>query len=160
MNEETKNGIMIGVTVILILVVVYFTTAVFMTGEIGGNKKGNKKTTATSSKVTSSYKNMIIASKTFSQAQGEYMVLFFDENEVSDNLKSALTSYDALTDKLKLYKVNVDEIINAYVKGDGFNADASNAKELKISDVTLLTIKGGKIASDVHGESEIINKLK
>lgn len=160
MSKEVKNGIMIGITVVLILGVVYLTTAIFMTGEIGGQKETTKSTTTKETSSQSQFKNMIIAGKTFGMNNDNYMVLFFFEKELSDELKSAIISYDSADKDVKLYKVNVDEAINAYVKGDAFNAGATNAKDLMIKDVTLVTIKNNKITSFVDDETQIINKLK
>ena len=38
MKNEIKNGIVIAICVILISVIVYLTTAIFLTGEIGNKK--------------------------------------------------------------------------------------------------------------------------
>lgn len=43
MRNELKNGIILSITVILIILVVYLTTAVFMTGEIGSKKNSEKR---------------------------------------------------------------------------------------------------------------------
>ena len=101
MRNELKNGIILSITVILIILVVYLTTAVFMTGEIGSKKSSEKKTTTTNA--ASSYENKILASKVFDQTPETYKVLIFSEQDVSDDLKSAITSYSGNT---KLYLVN------------------------------------------------------
>lgn len=162
MNNDLKNGIVITITVVLVLAVVYLTTAVFMTGEIGSSKanKKNKVTTTKSNVTTNLYDNMIIASKTFDQPNDEYMVIFFSEKEASDNLKSAISSYDSGNKAVKLYKVNTDEVINKFVVSEEVNMDATNYNELKINDVTIITIKDKVITSYVVKEEAVIDKLK
>lgn len=163
MSKEIKNGIAISITVILVIVIVYLTTAVFMTGEIGNNKTDKKSETTTkqtSSSVSKMFDNMIIASKTFDQKNDEYMVIFFHGNDISETLKSAITFYDSSNSKGKLYKVNMDDVINKFVLSDEQNSGATNYNELKINDITLITIKNKAIASYVTEEENVINNLK
>lgn len=158
MKEELKNGIVITITVILILVTVYFTTAVFLTGEIGGENK-EKETPETTEPISSEYENMIIASSTFKQLNEEYMVMFYSK-DASEAIKTALKTYDSMNKETKLYKVNMDEAINKYVKSNEINSSATNSDELKVNGSTLIVIKNGVISSYVTNEEEIISKLK
>lgn len=168
MKDEVKNGIIISVCVVIIIVLVYFMTAVFMTGEIGGNNKKEAEDTSTmekedpntSSSLSESYNNMIIASKTFNMSDEKYMVLFFSKKNASDSVKSALSSYDSGTHDVKLYKVNVDEVINSYVISDSENPIPTSSKDLKIKENALITISSGKVSSYLTKETDIINALK
>ncbi len=159
MKTEVKNAIIISVTVILILVIVYLTTAVFMTGEIGGNKGNDEKknTTTTSAKVTSIYDDMIIAGETLSRKEANYMVIFFSNDEATTRLKNAISNYDGET---KLYKVNVDEAINSYVVSKDQTINVSSSKDLKVKVPTLLKISNGVVSNSINEESEILNELK
>ena len=155
MRNELKNGIILSITVILIILVVYLTTAVFMTGEIGSKKSSEKKTTTTNA--ASSYENKILASKVFDHSPETYIVLFFWELDVSDDLKSTITSYSGNT---KLYLVNKDEAINKYVSSDTDNVKPDNSSSLKVKKEALLTISNESVTSYVTNESEIIDELK
>lgn len=162
MSNEIKNGITITITVILVIVIVYLTTAVFMTGEIGTGKTNSesKTTTTTNSSVSKLYDNMIIASKTFDQNKDEYMVIFFYGNDVSDELDGAITAYDSSNNKIKLYKVNVSDVINKFVLSEHENSKATNYNELKINDITLITVKDKVITSYITKEENVIDNLK
>lgn len=155
MKNEVKNGIIIAICVMLIIVVVYFSTAIFMTGEIG--RKKSKTTTTTTSEIKSEYDNMIIASNTFKMYDDEYMVIFYSSKDSSDDLKNAISNYSG---ELKLYKVNTHEAINSYVKSDYDNKTANESNDLKIKDNALITIKNGTITTYVSNDEEIINALK
>lgn len=155
MKNEVKNGIILSVVVIVVILVVYLTTAVFMTGEIGSKKNSEKKTTTTNT--ASNYENKILASKVFDQTPETYKVLIFSEQDISDDLKSAVTSYSGDT---KLYLVNKDEAINKYVSSDTDNVKPDNSSSLKVKKEALLTISNGSVTSYVTNESEIIDELK
>lgn len=166
MKEEMKNGLMVSGVVVLILLIVYLCTAFFLTGEIGNKKDVTTKTTETEDSTettkapTAEYKNIILASKTFSQKEEKYMVLFYSNKEVSDTIKTLMTNYDAATHDVKLYKVNINEAINNYVIGDTENALAQSVSELKIKGTTLVTIQNGLNVSYTSDNSEIINIIK
>lgn len=167
MRNEVKSGIIISVCVVIIIVLVYFITAIFMTGEIGGNTKKNVKDTLNEQKEdqsdslsSQSYDNMIIASRTFKMSDEKYMVVFFSKKSASDSIKSALSSYDSKEHEVKLYKVNVDEVINSYVKSDLDNNNPTSSEDLKIKENALITIESGKASSYLTGETDIINALK
>lgn len=161
MSNEIKNGITITITVILVIAIVYVTTAVFMTGEIGNGKaNSNSKTTTTNSSASKLYDNMIIASKTFDQNKDEYMVIFFYGNDVSNELDAVIKAYDSSNNKTKLYKVNVSDVINKFVLSEQQNSEATNYNELKINDITLITVKDKVITSYITKEENVINNLK
>lgn len=154
MNDEIKNAIPITIFVVLALVAVYFITAIFKTGEL--NNK-NKNTTTTAADVTTLYDDMILANNTFDKGNGEYMVLFFHNNDLSESLKTIMNNYSG--DK-KLYKVNLDEAINKFVISEEENQNATSASELKINKTTLITISNKSIISYITDEKEIKNTLK
>lgn len=156
MKDEIKNGIMLGVFVIIILVVVYFATAIFMTGEIGGKKTKDTKTTTTASS-TNQYNNRIIASKIFSRSEESYMVVIFSNKKASNELKEMVKNYNG---SIKLYVVNVDEAINRSLKSDTDNLYVQDSSSLKVKENALLTISGGVITKAVTGGANIISELK
>lgn len=162
MKNEVKSGVIIAITVIIVLVVVYLTTAIFMTGEIGNRETPtkNNKEVKTNDNVSNLYDNMIIASKTFEQPNDEYMVIFFSQRSSNETLNDAISSYDSIGKETKLYKVNLDEVINKFVVSQESNNNASNYSELKINDTTLITIKNKEITSYVVGDKNVIDKLK
>lgn len=158
MKEEIKSAIIISIVVLFIIGITYFTTAFFLTGEIGrGNLSNESSEVSEEAEATSLYKDMIIASKTFTQKKSEYNVLFFSNNNASDAIINILSSYSG---SLSLYKVNTDEAINKYVVSEESNPNATNASELKINGTTLITIKDGVITSYITGDTDIIKNLK
>lgn len=159
MKEEIKKSIIIAISVLFVIAVTYFAVAMFLTGEIG-NTKNESETVLSDTGVSLSYDNLIIAGNTFSQKENDYMVIFFSEKKASEALKNSLSSYDSAQKSLKLYKVNLDEAINSFVKSDENNTTATNSKELKIKQNTLITINNGTIISYIEDETEILNILK
>ena len=156
MKEEVKSALIISITVIIILVITYFLTALFATNEFGGNNKSKKE----ESYLKHDYDNMITASSTFSKSENEYMVLFFSEKKMSETLKLVLKSYDSKEDAQKLYKVNTDESINSYVLSNDENIKPASSSDLKVKVPTLIKIKNGGVTEYINNESQILNLLK
>ena len=103
---------------------------------------------------------VIVYFKTFNMLDETYMVIFFSKKNVSESLSSALTSYDSSNNDVKLYKVNIDEVINNYVKGDTDNLNPTSSKDLKIKNNALITISNGRVSSYINDDEEIIDTLK
>ncbi len=159
MKSEIKNGIIISIIVVLVLAIVYFITAVFMTGEIGGST-GGEKTESTQSNSASNYENKIIAGRVFNQPEDNYMVILFSENDASDDLKNAISNYDSDSKDVKLYKVLLNEAVNKYVVSSKDNTTPSSSKDLKVKKSALLTVSFGSVTSYLTDEEQIINALK
>ena len=161
MKDEIKSKILLIVCVLIIIIGTYFITAIFMTKEIGSKKEdSNENTESSNSGLSLSYYNLILAGDTFNVSSDKYMVLFFSEKDSHDYLKNAFKAYDSNDNTIKLYKVNIDEPINSFVKGKEKNEAASSIKELSITGDTLVTIENGRIVSYVDVEDDIINALK
>ncbi len=160
MRSEIKNGVIISVVVVIIILLVYFITAVFFTGEIGNNKKDKKTSETTQSQKASLYDDMTIAGRIFNQKEEKYLVIMFSQENISEDVKNAISKYDSSSKDLKLYKVNLDEAINKYAVAKSDNYNPTNSKELKVSKNALLTISSGVVTSYVNNDEDIINALK
>ena len=86
MKSEIKSAVIIFFTVIIVLGVVYFISA-YNTGQIG-HKKYTKSDQASTN--APSYSNMIALSKTFSQSEDKYMVLFFSNKDIKESLSKQM----------------------------------------------------------------------
>lgn len=156
MKEELKNGIVISVFVIIIILVVYFSTAVFMTGEIG-NKKSEDKSTTTTKSDFNEYNNRIISSNIFNRSEDTYMVVIFSNKKASNELKDKVKNYAGDT---KLYVVNLDEAMNKSIKSDTDDLYVSEPSSLRVKENALLTISNGTVINAVTGGVNIISNLK
>ena len=86
MKQEVKSVVITVICVGLIIAVVYLSTAYFLTGEIGNKSKITKKTTESYSGLSLNYENMIIAGKVFDMKESSYMVIFFSQDKINDEL--------------------------------------------------------------------------
>ncbi len=157
MNDK-KGSITLIIAVLGVIAITYFATAFFLTGEIG-----NKKETTDATKVEETeeveemFSNMIMTSKTFSQKESKYMVLFFSKKDLTYDFKQLINNYSKDT---KLYKVNLDEAINNFAASEKVNSNVQNYKDLKVKAPTIITIEKGKNISYISGKDKVIDIIK
>lgn len=156
--DNKKGSITLIIAVLGVIAITYFVTAYFITGEIGNKKEETKEeTTQKQEEVTEIFSNMILASKTFTQEESKYMVLFFSKKDLSYDFKQIINNYSKDT---KLYKVNADEAINSYILSNEENINAQSYKDLKIKTPTIITIEKRKNISYISGKDKVIDIIK
>ena len=157
--DDKKSSITLIIAVLGVIAITYFATAFFLTGEIGNNKTDNEETKEVeeTEEVTEIFSNMIIASKTFTQKESKYMVLFFSKKDLTYDFNQIVNNYSKDT---KLYKVNADEAINSYILSNDENINAQSYKDLKIKTPTIITIEKRKNISYISGKDKVIDIIK
>ena len=140
-RKNVMNTVKIIVGIVLVLVVFYIAS-----GILTGQYKLSKKNTIDTS--------VILASKTFSQKNLEYYVIFYDfEGSDAESVKDIIDTNTAHT----FYKVNIKSKLNSsYVSIFG-NAGADNIEEFKVSSLgtTMVHINDGHNAEYLEGIDEI-----
>ena len=149
-KNSIKKYVIITSSLIIVLTLLYFVTALFITKELDWfNKKDND------TSESNSISNTILASATFKQSETEYYVYFYDFNEE----KNSIT--DIVNNKLsgeKVYKVNTASAMNTNYVGETGNKNSKTLEELKVVAPTLIKISEDKIVKYYEGK-EITDNL-
>ena len=149
-KNPIKKYVIITSSLIIVLTLLYFVTALFITKELDWFNKTDNDTSE-----SNSISNTILASATFKQSETEYYVYFYDFNEE----KNSIT--DIINNKLsgeKVYKVNTASAMNANYVGETGNKNAKTLEELKVVAPTLIKISEDKIVKYYEGK-EITDNL-
>lgn len=137
---------------LIILLVLYYIVAVFITKEIDISNKKQNTQEETNSNVSS---NKILASNIFNQSEDTYYVYFYDFNEPDSNISSAISSKD-----LKFYFVDTSSALNQkYVTEEAGNRNVTGIDNLKVKSPTIIGITNDTVTSYYEGSSEIITFL-
>lgn len=140
--------------VILIILVVYFALAIFVTKEF--NVSNNESQSESTSDTTDSVTDKVVAANIFNQSEDTYYVYCYDFNEEDDGLKQAFGNVNGV----KVYRLDTSNSFNSkYVTEGAGNKSATNLDSLKISNPTLLVISGDSIRGYYEGRVEIIKFL-
>lgn len=147
--KPIKKYIVILCSLIIVISIMYFVTALFITKDL--NWFNNNNNINKNNEVT----NTILASAIFKQSEDEYYVYFYDFNEE----KNSIT--DIVNSKLsgeKVYKVNTSSAMNNNYIGETGNKNAQTLEELKVTSPTLIKISEDKIIKYYEG-NEITDNL-
>ena len=149
-NTMKPITFVIIVAVILVLfIVLYLLTSIFVTKDFGTNKKNNssdnKETTIT---------NKILAGDSLRQVEELYYVYYYDSTNEDKEVSSIVSS---LNDKV--YRVDLHDDFNSNFVGEPSGA-VSDISSLKVSDPTVIKVESEKITNFYNGKEEIQIGLK
>ena len=146
---STLIKLIIGV--VLILFVLYYVVAIFITKEIEVSW-GND---SASDNVASSVENKIIAKNVFNQSEIEYYVYFYDFADSDENIENAIGLADAI-----VYRVDTGSALNKnYVTEDDGNRNVTSIEDLKVKSPTLIKVNNDKVTAYYEGGNEILGFL-
>ncbi len=138
---------------LILLLVVYYAIAVFVTKEIDISNGNNKKEETKENINTTNDK--ILASNIFKQKEEEYYVYFYDFSDEDGMVANAIMG---ISDKV--YRVDTSSGLNSkYVTEENGNSDATSLDELKVTSPTVIKIEADKIVEYYEGSSEITKNL-
>ena len=137
---------------ILILFVLYYVTAFFITEELVLNF-GNDKESGIKEAVD--VKGKILARNTFSQKEGSYYVYFYDFDKPDASIENALSKKE-----LTMYRVDSGNALNMkYITDGESKLDITSINELKVKSPTIIMVLAGQVAVYYEGYDDIIKFL-
>lgn len=151
-NSHTKKTIFTLIGVVLFIGLAYV-AALFFTGELSFKKKDYS-----TPEPEIQYEEILLG-QSLNREREEYLVLFYD-GETS----ASVTGLTGLPE-LKVYKVNMDNVLNKEYKvkdGEKANNNIKNIKsvtDLKVKAPTLIKVKNGKITEYKEGEDTVYKYL-
>lgn len=138
---------------ILILLVLYYIIAVFITKEINISWSNDNETTENNA--SSSVLNKILAKNIFNQSEETYYVYFYDFSDADSGIASAINNSD-----LTIYRVDTGSALNQnYVTEDDSNRNATSISDLKVKNPTLIKVSADQITAYYEGRIEILDFL-
>ena len=150
-QKEIKKFLVILFCVVVIVLGFYF----FTKDVVEKDKKDNKKAS-----VTFNY-DQIILGELFNRPYDEYYVIAFNRKDPKSNYYySFFSRYKSKEEASKIYIADLEDSMNSkFYSKESSNPKSSSLEDLKLSDLTLLKIKGKKITKFVEKEEDIIKEL-
>ena len=141
----------------IILFVLYYFIAVFITKEVDiSGKKSNTTSEESTSSSSSNVSNAILAQRTFEQSEEEYYVYYYDFSDEDKTISSILNNKSNIT----LYRVDTSSALNQnYVTEENGNRNVTGINDLKVKNPTLIKVTGDKVTLYAEGVNEIVNYL-
>jgi len=156
--EELDNSVKlstlfkIGVFCIVILLVLYYLVAVFITKEIDISWSSDNETTDVESNNVS---NRILAKNIFNQSEETYYVYFYNFSEADSGIESAISGKD-----LTIYRVDAGSALNQnYVTEENGNRNVTSISDLMVKSPTIIKIDADKVTAYYEGRNAILDFL-
>ena len=143
-DADYKKVLLVAGIIIIVFAAFYFLT-VFITG------RSTTKTNTTTGETYISYSE-IMAGRSFSMPENEYLVLYYDksDSELLSTYSSIVSSYRSKEDHLTIYTVDMSDALNKTYISEEKNISPSNVSELKINGPTLIRFREGQVANFVE----------
>ena len=143
------NRVVLVVGIIVIVFCLFYFLTVFLT-------KQDKQNIVESDETNISYTE-VLAGRSFSLPEEEYLVLYydFDDEEISSDLSSDVLTYKSGTDALTIYTSNMGSAFNQSYVSEESNISPKDAASLAINGPTLIHFKEGSVVEYLEGFDSI-----
>ena len=104
----------------------------------------------------------IMAGRSFSMSDGEYLVLYYDstDEDINDIYSSLPSKYRSKEGAVSIYTVNMGEGLNKGMIAEESNTHPNNASELAINGPTLIRFNNHEVVDYYEGEESIKSVLE
>lgn len=159
-KEEVTSKVVKDFVVLVIVIMGVFGLVYLLT--VGAGKIGwfDQRYTAPSIEEANISYDIIEAGTMFNRSEENYYVVIGDFSTNNMYIDSLIGAYKEKEGAKKVYKVDLSNGINAFLKGEEAKTTSSNVNKLSINDFTLIEVKNGVNAYSVVGTDEIANILK
>ena len=157
LDEDIVKKIYLVLAIVVFFCLFYILTIYITNKNSDDNSTNNDSET---SEVSISYEN-IIAGRSFSMGEEEYLVLYYDktDEELSSTVLDIIDSYSQKEDKLKMYIVDMHDALNSSYSSDESNTHPTNATEIKINGPTLIKFSNKEVSLYLEGTDNISDYL-
>ncbi len=149
-TEGVWSKVFVAIGVVVFILAFYLLT-LYLTS------KGDTSTNNTVTEEAVFSFDKIIAGRSFSISDGEYLVVYYDAGE-DTTLEDAIHTYRN-ADKLDLYVVDMGDPLNTMYVSEESNKNPTKASELKISGPTLIKFNGNNVEEYIEGTDNINDYL-
>ena len=90
----------------------------------------------------------------------KYLVVYYDfDAEDASEILSAIYTYEAKSDALKVYTVDLGNALNKNSVSEKSKKDPKDATELAISGPTIIRFRDGMIREYIEGQDKVVDYL-
>ncbi len=150
-NSEVKGIIRTALIVALVFGFFYLFTYVLV-GDFGNDEDTDVETTI--------QYDEILAGTSFNINTAKYIVVYYDfEDDDATEIATAISTYEAKEDALKVYTVDLGNALNSNVVSEESNKNPKNATELSINGTTIIRFRDGEVREYIEGTDKVVDYL-
>ena len=100
----------------------------------------------------------ILAGSSFSMNTSKYLVVYYDfDADDASEILSAIYTYEAKSDALKVYTVDLGNALNKNSVSEKSKKDPKDATELAINGPTIIRFRDGMVREYIEGKDKVVN---
>lgn len=148
-NElKLKTLFVILGSLVILFVVLYLITGLFITKDFSLGKKNNN-TSSDDSTNSSSVSNKILAVDSLNQSDDDYYVYYYDSSDKNDSISNNVDSLSS-----KVYRVDLNDGFNSNYVGEP-SGIVDDISDLKVENPTIVKVSNKKIIEFYSGSEEV-----
>lgn len=102
----------------------------------------------------------ILAGSSFSMNTSKYLVVYYDfDADDASEILSAIYTYEAKSDALKVYTVDLGNALNKNSVSEKSKKNPKDATELAINGPTIIRFRDGMVREYIEGKDKVVNYL-
>ena len=148
LSTDARKVIIIVACVAVLLIAMYFLTTRIL-------EKQNNDTAFTELPIQY---DQILAGSSFNQQQEEYLVIYYDASDEYSSLPSLVSSYQSGDHDIKLYSVDLSDVMNAKYLTEG-DVVTDSPSSLRVKDPTVLRFRNQEVSEVITDMNEITSLL-
>lgn len=148
LSTDARKVIIIVACVAVLLIAMYFLTTRIL-------EKQNNDTEVTELPIQY---DQILAGSSFNQQQEEYLVIYYDASDEYSSLPSLVSSYQSGDHDIKLYNVDLSDVMNAKYLTEG-DVVTDSPSSLRVKDPTVLRFRNQEVSEVITDMNEITSLL-
>ena len=148
LSTDARKVIIIVACVAVLLIAMYFLTTRIL-------EKQNNDTEVTELPIQY---DQILAGSSFNQQQEEYLVIYYDASDEYSSLPSLVSSYQSGDHDIKLYIVDLSDVMNAKYLTEG-DVVTDSPSSLRVKDPTVLRFRNQEVSEVITDMNEITSLL-
>ena len=152
-NSPSVKGIVKTFIIVALVFGFFYLLTFILVGDWNTNKDDAKE------EVTIQY-DEIVAGSSFSMNAEKYIVVYYDfSSDDASKIMSAIYTYEAKSDALRVYTVDLSNAINKNIVNEKSNKNPKGATDLAVNGTTIIRFRDGKVREYIEGTDKVVDYL-
>ena len=151
-NSPSVKGIIRTFIIVALVFGFFYLLTYILVGDFGTKEDTKEETTI--------QYDEILAGSSFSMNTSKYLVVYYDfDADDASEILSAIYTYEAKSDALKVYTVDLGNALNKNSVSEKSKKDPKDATELAINGPTIIRFRDGMVREYIEGTDKVVDYL-
>ena len=153
-TENEMSKLILLIVIVGIVFAAFYIVTLFVTKD-----EKEEPSTEETTEATIQYEKILVGNILTEKPSEYYVLVYFEKDQYLNLYKQYLEYYKTLEGAMPYYFVNMDESFNKQYIGEKSKLNASDSKDFRFKETSLLRIQKGKVIATYEGKDNITGKL-